>query len=63
MANMTKYHLKLFNLFNIANKKKIQVVSQVFLKTPTLYAVTAEITETLGKKRLGKQSYQLQEKM
>ena len=34
-------------------KNEIQVVSQVFLKTPTLYAVTAEITE----KRLGEQSY------
>ena len=39
-------------------KNEIQVLSQVFLKTPTLYAVAVEVTELNNrKKNLKKTSY------
>ena len=73
ISNIRKYHLKLFNPFNIANnninsnsklkrkldwflwcKNEIQVLAQIFLKTPTLHAVTAEVIELSNRKNLKK---------
>ena len=54
--NSTSKLIDVWNWF-LWCKREIQVLAQVFLKTPTLHAVTAEVIELNNRKNLKKTSF------